>query len=106
MNTETETAPVHPIFDAHATSLVTRTLDAVDRTHARAAMRLHDLRNDLRGVIERGLDRAEDVIARLREGLKRADQHSANAVIRAQGAVGEAIERLRHSRLSPEHLTH
>ena len=104
MNTETET--VHQISDSHPTSLVTRTLDVVDRTHARAAMRVHDLRNNARAAIERGLDKAEELIAQLREGLKRADQRSANAVNKAQGAIGQAIEKLRHSRTSPDHLTH
>lgn len=95
-----------PITEPNPTSLVTRTLDAVDRTHARAAKRVHDVRNGVRGALERGLDRAEAVIARLREGLQRADARSADAVNRAQGAVGHAIERLRHARTSPEHLTH
>lgn len=96
----------HQISDSHPTSLVTRTLDAVDRTHAAAAMRVHGLRNTVRGALERGLDKAEEVIATLRDGLKRADEKSADAVNRAQGAVGQAIERLRHSRTSPDHLTH
>ena len=97
---------VHQLSDSHATSLVTRTLDAVDRTHARAAMRIHDLRNGLRGAIERGLDRAEEAVASMRDALKRADERSASAVNRAQGVVGQAIERLRLARTTPEHLTH
>jgi hypothetical protein len=97
---------VHQISDSHSTSLVTRTLDAVDRTHAAVAMRVHGLRNNMRATVESGLDKAEAAIARARELLVRADERSADAVNRAQGVVGQAIERLRHSRMSPEHLTH
>ena len=96
----------HQISDSHSHGVVTRTLDAVDRTHARAAARLHDLRNGVRGAIEHGLDRIEGVLARARDGIKRADERSASAVNRAQGAVGQAIERVRHSRLGPAHLSH
>lgn len=96
----------HQLSDSHSTSLVTRTLDAVDRTHARAATRLHGLRNDLRGALERGLDKVEEVVASMRDALGRADARSADAVNRAQGAVGQAIERLRHARATPEHVTH
>lgn len=79
MNTETVPA---------RTTLVLRTLDAADRTHARVAMRLHDARNNLRTRVEHILDRARD-------GLTRIDAASADAVNRAQGVVGAALEKAR-----------
>lgn len=90
------------LSDSPSTSVVLRTLDAVDRAHARAATRLHDVRNDVLAALERSLDRAEAMsakaIKRAREGIKRADHASADAVNRAQGVVGQAIERARLAR--------
>jgi hypothetical protein len=96
------------LSDTSSTSLVTRTLDAVDRAHARAATRLHEVRNGVLAAVERGLDRAEKLsataITRARKSIKRADEVSANAVNRAQGAVGQAIEKARLSRSTPAYL--
>jgi hypothetical protein len=93
------------LSDSSSTTLVTRTLDAVDRGHARAAARLHEVRNELLATLERSIDRAEKVSAivinRARKSIKRADELSANAVNRAQGAVGQAIETARLSRSTP-----
>jgi hypothetical protein len=90
-----------------STSLITRTLDVVDRSHARLAMRLHDVRNDVLDSVKRGIERAEAIsaqlIARARAGVDRADHVSADAVNRAQGAVGRAIERARVARATPAH---
>lgn len=93
--------------DATSTSLVTRTIDSVDRAHARAAARLHDARNGVVAKLERGLDRAEELsaamIKRARASIKRADEVGARAVNRAQGVVGQAIEKARLAR-APEQL--
>lgn len=95
-------------LDTASPSFLTRTLDAIDRGHARSAMRIHDLRNDVLAMLERGIDRLEtagaNAIKRARTSIKRADQVSADAVNRAQGAVGHAIERARLSRSTPAHL--
>ncbi len=95
-------------LDSSSPSLLTRALDAVDRGHARTAMRLHELRNDLLGALERGIHRLELVgsgaIKRARTGVKRADEVSANVVNRAQGAVGQVIEKARLARTTPEHV--
>lgn len=91
-------------LDSSSNSLVTRTLDGVDRAHARIATRLHDARNAVLTTLEHGLDRAEQLIASARKGIKRADQVSADAVNRAQGVVGQAIERARLARTIPEHV--
>ena len=92
MNIESQTAPVR-------TTLVVRTLDAADRAHARAAMRIHDVRNGIRSSSLRGLDRVEQLvttaITRSREAISRADAAGADAVNRAQGVVGTVIERAR-----------
>jgi len=89
-------------------SLVIRTLDAVDRAHAKAAMMIHTARNDVRATLEHGLDRVEQVMTkgldRARKGLHRADVVSADVVNRAQGVVGHAIEKARVARSKPEHL--
>ena len=99
---------MNKLSDASSTSLVTRTLDAVDRAHARGAARLHEVRNDLLSTLERGIDRAEQVsasvIKRARTSIKRVDKVSADAVNRAQGAVGQAIEKARLARATPAHL--
>lgn len=82
------------------TTLVVRTIDAADRAHARAATRIHEVRNGLRSSALRGLDRVEHVvvatISRARDLITRADASGADAVNRAQGVVGSAIEHARH----------
>jgi hypothetical protein len=96
------------LSDTASTSLVTRTLDAIDRAHAGAGVRLHEVRNQLLTALERGLDHAEKLSAHLiknaRKSIKRVDQVSADAVNRAQGAVGHAIEKARVSRTTPEFI--
>lgn len=97
---------VHPLTEARPT-MVTRTLDVADRAHARAAMMLHNARNDLRTTLERGIERVEQLATtacqRARARVQRADHASADAVNRAQGAVGSAIERARQVRSRREH---
>lgn len=87
---------------------MTRTLDVVDRVHARTTARLHDARNGLRSTIEPGIDRAEKLanaaIDRARQSIDRVDHVSADVVNRAQGVVGQAIEKARLARSKPEHL--
>ena len=94
--------------DTSSTSLATRAIDAVDRTHARIAMRLHDVRNEVLDSVKRGIDRAEAISARVieraRAGVDRADHLSADAVNRAQGVVGHAIEKARLARATPAHV--
>lgn len=96
------------LSDSASTSLATRAIDAVDRSHARLAARLHDLRNELLESIKRGIVRAEvlsaRVIERARESVNRVDHVSADAVNRAQGAVGHAIEKARLARATPIHV--
>lgn len=91
-----------------STTIATRAIDAVDRTHARIAMRLHDVRNEVLDSVKRGIDRAEAVSARVlqraRAGVDRVDHVSADAVNRAQGAVGHAIERARLARATPANV--
>ena len=95
-------------LNAPTTSLVTRALDSVDRGHARAADTIHTLRNTVRETLERGLDRLEaattSAIKVARKRLTTADKTTADAIIRAQGVVGQAIERARISRSEPQHL--
>jgi hypothetical protein len=92
MNPESQNAPVR-------TTLVVRTLDAADRAHARAATRIHDVRNGIRSTSLRGLERVEQVvttaIARTRDAISRADAVGADAINRAQGVVGSVLERAR-----------
>ena len=99
---------MNKLSDASSTSLATRTIDAVDRAHARAAARLHEVRNELLATLERGIDRAEKVgssaIKHARASVKRADKVSADAINRAQGVVGQAIEKARLARTTPAHL--
>lgn len=99
---------MNKLSDSSSTSLVTRAIDAVDRGHARAAARLHAVRNDLLATLERGIDRAEKVsttaIERARSSIKRVDKVSADAVNRTQGLVGHAIEKARLARTRPAHL--
>ncbi|HET9627253.1 MAG TPA: hypothetical protein VFP84_38095 [Kofleriaceae bacterium] len=93
------------LSDSSSTNLTTRAIDAVDRTHARIAMRLHDIRNDVLDSVKHGIDRAETITTNLfkraRTGVDRVDHVSADAVNRAQGAVGQAIERARLARATP-----
>ncbi|MDQ3370160.1 MAG: hypothetical protein M3680_32480 [Myxococcota bacterium] len=100
-------ATVHQI--SQPVTVVARTLDAVDRAHARAAMVLHTVRNDVRTKIERSLERAElvttKVFERARKGVERADHVSADAVNRAQGVVGHAIEKARVTREKRQHAS-
>ena len=81
------------------TKIVVRTLEAVDRTHARVASRIHDVRNGLRSSALRNLDRVEvavsTALSRARDAITRADAAGADAVNRAQGVVGTAIDRAR-----------
>lgn len=99
---------MNKIADSSSTSLVTRTIDAVDRAHARAAARLHEVRNQVLATLERGIDRAEVVsasaIKHARKSIKRADKTSADVVNRAQGAVGQALEKARLARATPATL--
>ncbi|MBA3498995.1 MAG: hypothetical protein M4D80_24560 [Myxococcota bacterium] len=92
MNIESQKAPAR-------TKLVVRTLDAADRAHARAATRIHDVRNGIRSSSLRGLERVEQLvtstIARARDAISRVDAVGADAVNRAQGVVGTVIERAR-----------
>jgi hypothetical protein len=92
---------VHPLSSTD-TRIVSRAIDAVDRAHARAAMWLHERRNKLRARLERGIARAEDVtstaLQRAHRGVERFDVASADAVNRAQGVVGQTIEKARHRR--------
>lgn len=87
---------------------LTRILDGIDRGHARSADRLHTLRNGLRDRIEHVLDRVEvlahSAITAARAKVKVADSATADSIIRAQGAVGRAIEKARHARSEPAHL--
>jgi len=86
-------------------SPVTRILDSIDHGHARAADRLHTARNNLRALVERALDRAEASIQSLRGRLDTIDKTTADRIIRAQGVAGAAIEKLRHVRATPGHVT-
>ena len=99
---------MNKVTDSSSTSLVTRTIDAVDRAHARTAARLHEVRNQVLATLERGIDRAEEVgasvITRARTSIKRVDKVSADAVNRAQGVVGHALEKARHARATPANL--
>lgn len=87
---------------------LTRILDGIDRGHARSADRLHTLRNGLRDRIEHGIDRIEHAvttaITAVRARVKVADAVAADGIIRAQGAVGRALDKARHARSSPAHL--
>src|SRR3954463_16393314 len=104
----TPTHEAHKLSDGHAHGLVTRTLDAVDRAHARTATRLHDGRNALIGRLERTVDRVEGLVTQAlegaRKGIQRLDTIGADLVNRSQGAVGQAIERARLARTNPEHV--
>jgi t-SNARE complex subunit (syntaxin) len=106
--TTTNGTSAHKLSDGHAHGLVTRTLDAVDRAHARTATKLHDGRNAVIKRLETTVDRLETVMTqvfeRARKGLQRVDAVSADFVNRSQGAVGQAIERARLARTSPDHV--
>ena len=92
MNIEAQNSPAR-------TTLVVRTIDAVDRAHARAATRIHDVRNGIRSTSLRGLERVEQLVtstvARARDAITRVDAAGADAINRAQGLVGTALERAR-----------
>ena len=95
-------ATVRPI--ASSNSLAMRAIDAVDRAHARAATKIHNVRCDVIASLERRLERAEELavsaIERARHGVKRVDVASADVVNRTQGVVGRALEKARQSRAS------
>jgi hypothetical protein len=84
---------------------LTRVLDSVDRGHARAADRLHTLRNSVRERLDHGLDLLEGAIGGLRVRLDRADKGAADGIIKAQGVASSALEKLRHARSLPDHVT-
>ncbi len=84
---------------------LTRIIDSLDRGHARAADRLHTLRGNARQLLERGLDRLEGTIETLRGRLDAADKTAADRIIRVQGLAGGALEKLRHARSTPDHVT-
>lgn len=85
-----------------------RAIDAVDRTHARAATVLHGVRNDVRGTLERVLDRAQELtlaaFARVRSSVQKADAVSADVVNRAQGVVNHALDMAREAGTKRAHL--
>ncbi len=85
-------------------AVVYRALDVAERAHARAAGVLHGARTRVRTRVERSLERAEQAtaraLARARQSVHTADAASADAVNRAQGAVGHVIERARETTLA------
>lgn len=87
-----------------STSLAMRAIDAVDRAHARAATKIHNVRSELLSSLDRRLERAEQLamsaIERARMGVKRVDVASADVVNRTQGVVGRALDKARQSRAS------
>jgi hypothetical protein len=89
-------------------TVVTRALDAVDRAHARAATVLHGVRNKVLSAVEHGIDRVDQLASsafqRARRGVQRVDVVSADVVNRAQGVVGQAIEKARLTRSQREHV--
>jgi ATP/maltotriose-dependent transcriptional regulator MalT len=98
------TTSTHKIETTDPT-LLTRVLDSLDRSHARLADRMHTARNAVRGVFERGLDRIELAIDSVRERLDSVDHRAADGIIHAQGVLGAAIEKARHARSLPGHMT-
>jgi hypothetical protein len=96
-------------IDHPSNSLVTRVLDSVDRGHASAAGRVHGLRNRMRDSLSRGLNRIEAfataTINSARARIVRADAITADAIIRTQGRIGNALERARHARSISAHVT-
>ncbi|CAN5910385.1 hypothetical protein BH11MYX2_BH11MYX2_32920 [soil metagenome] len=85
-------------------TLLTRFLDSIDRGHARVADRMHTARNAMRSTLDAGLTRLEGAIGSLRERVDLADKRAADGIIRAQGAVGGALEKARHARSLPGHV--
>ncbi len=87
---------------------MTRALDAVDRAHARAATVLHNVRNDLLHRLADRIERAElrtnSAFERARNGVHKVDEVSADVVNRAQGVVGQAIEKARVIRSQRQHV--
>jgi len=106
MNTSTQTTPASSA--PSRVTVLTRALDAVDRAHARAATVLHDVRNELLTRSAHAIDRVEQLTTtaceRARVGIERADVVSADVVNRAQGVVGQAIEKARTSRSEQAHV--
>ena len=84
---------------------LTRILDSIDRGHARAADRLHTVRNHVRERLDGALDRLEAAVGSLRGRLDRVDKSAADGIIRAQGLAGSALERIRHARTTPDQVT-
>ena len=103
------TTTAHKLADVHSEGgLLTRTIDAIDRAHARTATHLHDRRSNLVTKLQGAIDRAEEIVAsvleRARKSVQRIDVVSADAVNRTQGVVGQAIERARLARSKPGHM--
>lgn len=100
---------VHKLADVHSNGgILTRTIDAIDRAHARTATHLHDRRSSLVSKLEAAIDRAEEIMTsmfeRARKSIQKVDVVSADAVNRTQGLVGQALERARLARSKPGHL--
>lgn len=99
MNTSSESKSI---------TVLTRALDAVDRAHAKAATVLHGVRNDLLQRLSNSIERAElittSAFERARNGVHKADTVSADVVNRAQGVVGQAIEKARVARSQRLHV--
>lgn len=103
------TTTAHKLSDVHSNGgILTRTIDAIDRAHARTATHLHDRRSGLVHKLEAAIDRAEELVTslfeRARKSIQRVDVVSANAVNRTQGVVGQALERARLARSKPNHI--
>ena len=94
--------------DSKSITILTRALDAVDRAHAKAATVLHNARNDVLQRLSNSIERAEllttSAFERARNGVHKADTVSADAVNRAQGVVGQAIEKARVARSQRLHV--
>lgn len=99
MNTSSESKSI---------TVLTRALDAVDRAHAKAATVLHDIRNQLLQRLANSIERAElrttAAFERARNGIHKVDTVSADVVNRAQGVVGQAIEKARIARSHRLHV--
>ncbi len=94
--------------ESKSITVLTRALDAVDRAHAKAATVLHDVRNDLLQRLANSIERAELVTTsafeRARNGVHKVDIVSADVVNKAQGVVGQAIEKARIARSHRLHV--
>ncbi len=95
-------------IESKSITVLTRALDAVDRAHAKAATVLHQVRNDLLQRLANSIERAElkttTVFERARNGVHKVDTVSADVVNRAQGVVGQAIEKARVARSHRIHV--